>query len=64
MSRENALWQRFLAGVERGYTSTQMTIELPNALDALRHVGMTTAQKIAVAEALRNVADQIERAED
>jgi hypothetical protein len=46
---------------QRGWDEVDPTVvELPPALDELRHVTATKAQKVLLAEALRNLADEIE----
>jgi hypothetical protein len=63
-SDDNEMWLRFLRGFERGLRGDDvcapLTIEMPRVFNELRRIDMTQQQRVLVAEALRNVADQIE----
>jgi hypothetical protein len=61
---ENEQWLRFLRGFERGLRGDgPLVIEMPSAFEMMRSIAMTQAQRIAVANALRDAADKIEHDE-
>jgi hypothetical protein len=64
-SEHQRVWRTFLDGVKRGYADAgpALTLEMPDVLDQMRTINMTQAQRIAVANALRDVADRIENEE-
>jgi hypothetical protein len=60
---DDALRAAFARGFRRGWMGDDLgpvTIDMPPIFDDLRRVSMTQAQRIAVANALRDVADRIE----